>query len=58
MPTHVNDQITDSVTQVNAKVLRDNPAVDIANFDDDSVILKEQVLNNAEHKGSAEQKVL
>jgi hypothetical protein len=38
-------------------VLGDAPAVNMANFDDDSVILKEQVLNNAEHKGSAEQKV-
>jgi hypothetical protein len=55
MPTHVNGHITDSVTQLNTEVLGDAPAVNIANFDDDAVILKKQVLDNAEHKCSAGQ---
>ena len=31
-PTHVNDQITDSVTQANVKVLGDAPAIAMGNL--------------------------
>jgi hypothetical protein len=55
MPAYVNDQIIDSVTQVNTKMLGDAPAVDIANLDNDITIPKEQVLDNADHTDSAEE---
>ena len=32
LPTHVNDQITDSITQANTKVLGDAPEVELSNL--------------------------
>ncbi len=44
-PTSVNDQITDSVTQSNVKVLGDAPAVALGNFYQATA----QALSNAAH---------
>ena len=44
-PTSVNDQITDSVTQANVKVLGDAPAVAVSNLYQATA----QALSNAAH---------
>ena len=50
-PTSVNSQITDSVTQVNTKVLGDAPAVAMGNF----FIATSQALSNAAHNATTNQ---
>lgn len=47
-PTSVNDQITDSVTQVNTKVLGDGPAVAMGNLYQATA----QALANAAHNAT------
>lgn len=47
-PTSVNDQITDSVTQVNTKVLGDAPAIATGNF----MVATSQALSNAAHNAT------
>jgi len=47
-PTAVNDQITDSITQVNTKVLGDAPAISVGNF----MIATSQALSNAAHNAT------
>ena len=47
-PTSVNDQITDSVSQVNTKVLGDSPAVAMGNL----FIATGQALSNAAHNAT------
>ncbi|MBL9101216.1 MAG: RebB family R body protein [Myxococcales bacterium] len=47
-PTAVNDQITDSVSQANTKVLGDAPAVAMGNF----FIATSQALSNAAHNAT------
>jgi len=47
-PTSVNDQITDSITQVNTKVLGDAPAVATGNF----MVATSQALSNAAHNAT------
>jgi hypothetical protein len=47
-PTHVNDQITDSVTQVNTKVLGDAPAIAMGNLYQATA----QALANAAHNAT------
>lgn len=50
-PTAINDQITDSITQVNTEVLGDGPAVAGSNF----IVATSQALSNAAHSASAAQ---
>jgi hypothetical protein len=50
-PTAVNDQITDSVTQVNTKVLGDSPALALGNL----FIATGQALANAAHNATNNQ---
>ncbi|MEZ9820815.1 RebB family R body protein [Shewanella sp. 10N.286.45.A1] len=50
-PTAVNNQITDSVTQVNTKVLGDSPAVATGNF----MLATSQALSNAAHNATPAQ---
>lgn len=47
-PTSVNDQITDSITQVNTEVLGDAPAVATGNF----MIATSQALSNTAHNAT------
>lgn len=47
-PTHANSQITDSVTQVNTKVLGDSPAMAMGNL----FIATGQALSNAAHNAT------
>ncbi len=50
-PTSVNSQITDSVTQVNTKVVGDAPAVATSNL----FLATSQALGNAAHNASNNQ---
>jgi len=50
-PTAVNSQITDSVSQVNTKVLGDAPAIATGNF----MIATSQALSNAAHNATTGQ---
>ncbi len=50
-PTSVNSQITDSVSQVNTKVLGDAPASSMGNF----MIATSQALSNAAHNATTGQ---
>ena len=50
-PTAVNSQVTDSVTQVNTKVLGDSPAVSTGNL----MIATSQALSNAAHNATSGQ---
>jgi len=50
-PTSVNDQITDSITQVNTKVLGDAPATAMGNF----MVATSQALSNAAHNATSAQ---
>jgi hypothetical protein len=50
-PTSVNSQITDSVSQVNTKVLGDAPAVAMGNL----FIATSQALSNAAHNATNNQ---
>jgi hypothetical protein len=50
-PTHVNDQITDSVSQANTKVLGDAPAVATGNL----FVVTSQALANAAHNATNNQ---
>ena len=50
-PTAVNDQITDSVTQANTKVLGDAPAVAMGNLFQATA----QALSNAAHNATTSQ---
>lgn len=50
-PTSVNDQITDSVTQANVKVLGDAPAISMGNL----FQATSQALANAAHNATAAQ---
>ncbi|MET0395113.1 MAG: RebB family R body protein [Chitinophagaceae bacterium] len=50
-PTAVNDQITDSVSQVNTKVLGDSPAIAMGNL----FIATSQALSNAAHNATNNQ---
>ncbi|MFW7523433.1 RebB family R body protein [Vibrio ostreicida] len=50
-PTAVNSQITDSVSQVNTKVLGDAPAVATGNF----MLATSQALSNAAHNATSSQ---
>ena len=50
-PTSLNSQITDSVTQVNTKVLGDSPAQALGNF----MIATSQALSNAAHNATTSQ---
>lgn len=50
-PTFVNDQITDSVTQVNTKVLGDAPAIAMGNL----MQATSQALANAAHNATTSQ---
>jgi len=50
-PTAVNSQITDSVSQVNTKVLGDAPATAMGNF----MIATSQALSNAAHNATTGQ---
>lgn len=50
-PTAVNSQITDSVSQVNTKVLGDAPAVATGNF----MLATSQALSNAAHNATTGQ---
>lgn len=47
-PTAVNDQITDSITQVNTKVLGDAPAIATGNL----MVATSQALSNAAHNAT------
>jgi hypothetical protein len=47
-PTAINSQITDSITQVNTKVLGDAPAVAMGNL----FIATSQALSNAAHNAT------
>jgi hypothetical protein len=47
-PTAVNSQITDSITQVNTKVLGDAPAVAMGNL----FVATSQALSNAAHNAT------
>lgn len=48
-PTEVNSQITDSVTQVNTRVIGETPAVAVSNF----MIATSQALQNAAHNATS-----
>ena len=50
-PTSVNDQITDSVSQVNTKVLGDSPAMAMGNL----FMATSQALGNAAHNATTSQ---
>ncbi len=50
-PTSVNSQITDSVTQVNTKVVGDAPAVAVSNL----FLATSQALGNAAHNATNNQ---
>lgn len=50
-PTHVNSQITDSVTQANVKVLGDAPALSMGNL----FQATSQALSNAAHNATTAQ---
>lgn len=50
-PTAINSQITDSVTQVNTKVLGDSPAMAMGNF----MMATSQALSNAAHNATSSQ---
>lgn len=50
-PTSVNDQITDSITQANTKVLGDAPAIAMGNL----YLATSQVLSNAAHNATSTQ---
>ena len=50
-PTSVNDQITDSVTQANVKVLGDAPALSMGNL----FQATSQALSNAAHNATSAQ---
>lgn len=50
-PTSVNSQITDSVTQVNTKVLGDAPAQSMGNL----MMATSQALSNAAHNATTAQ---
>jgi len=50
-PTAVNDQITDSITQVNTKVLGDAPALAMGNL----FVITAQALSNAAHNATHNQ---
>jgi hypothetical protein len=50
-PTHVNDQVTDSISQVNTKVLGDAPAVATGNL----FVVTSQALSNAAHNATNNQ---
>jgi hypothetical protein len=50
-PTAVNSQITDSISQVNAKVLGDSPAVAMGNL----FVATGQALSNAAHNATNNQ---
>jgi hypothetical protein len=50
-PTHVNDQITDSVTQTSVKVLADAPALAMGNLFQATA----QALSNAAHNATNNQ---
>jgi hypothetical protein len=50
-PTAINSQITDSITQVNTKVLGDAPAVAMGNL----FIATSQALSNAAHNATNNQ---
>lgn len=50
-PTAVNDQITDSVSQVNTKVLGDSPAMAMGNL----FVATSQALSNAAHNATNNQ---
>lgn len=50
-PTSVNDHITDSITQVNTKVLGDAPAMGMGNL----FIATSQALGNAAHNATTNQ---
>ena len=50
-PTSVNDQITDSVTQANTKVLGDAPAIEMGNLYQATA----QALANAAHNATSSQ---
>lgn len=50
-PTSVNDQITDSVSQLNTKVLGDAPAIAMGNL----FIATSQALANAAHNATSSQ---
>ncbi len=47
-PTSINSQITDSITQVNTKVLGDAPAVAMGNL----FVATSQALSNAAHNAT------
>lgn len=50
-PTSVNDQITDSISQANTKVLGDAPAVAMGNL----FVVTGQALSNAAHNATNNQ---
>src|SRR4051794_40391676 len=50
-PTAVNDQITDSITQVNTKVLGDSPAMSLGEL----FVATSQALSNAAHNATSNQ---
>lgn len=50
-PTSVNNQITDSITQVNTKVLGDSPAMAMGNL----FVATSQALSNAAHNATSNQ---
>lgn len=50
-PTAVNDQITDSISQANTKVLGDAPAIAMGNL----FVATSQALSNAAHNASNNQ---
>jgi Killing trait len=50
-PTHVNSQVTDSVTQANTQVLGDSPAMAMGNL----YVATSQALSNAAHNAANNQ---
>ena len=50
-PTYVNDQVTDSISQVNTKVVGDAPAMAMGNL----FIVTGQALSNAAHNATNNQ---
>ncbi len=52
-PTAVNDQITDSITQANTKVLGDAPAMGMGNL----FVATSQALSNAAHNATTAQQL-
>lgn len=51
LPTAVNSQITDSVSQVNTKVVGDSPALSLSNL----YVATSQALGNAAHNATTNQ---